>query len=478
MSLVREVARNTFWQAGGKGVGTLLGLGSSLVLFRYLHDAGYGTYITVMVYLQIFATVVDLGLYIVLVKRLATSQNPSELLSHVFSFRLVTGLLGFLLAFLLMYLIPSYSTVIRYGILIMSFNFLGITLSQVLTAVFQKFQALQWVAYAEISSKVFLFFSTLAVAYVLHLGIFAVFAIVAITGMANFFILFFRAQKFIPFRLRFDRAEWASLLRESWPVALAILFNLLYFKADTFLLGIFRTQDEVGIYGAPYKVLEVLVTLPAMFVGLILPPLSESFQKKDHVRFQKIFQRSFDTLAAMAFPLALGGFIVAKPLMLLIAGANFTDQPEVLGELFRVLAWAVAIIFFGTLTGYAVVVVGKQVNMLKGYAWVGVSSLIFYFIFIPRYSYWGAAGVTLYSEIAIVLFGLYYIFQATRFFPSFRNFFKALASALMMAFVLWFFREQSVFFLIPFGAVLYAGLVYLFGIFTRNDIQEILRFRK
>jgi len=62
-----------------------------------------------------------------------------------------------------------------------------------------------------------------------------------------------------------------------WPIAISIIFNVVYLKGDTLLLSIFTNQTEVGIYGAAYRVLDVLTQTAMMIMGLFLPLLAFSW---------------------------------------------------------------------------------------------------------------------------------------------------------------------------------------------------------
>ena len=63
-----------------------------------------------------------------------------------------------------------------------------------------------------------------------------------------------------------------------------------------------------------------------------------------------------------------------------------------------------AIIFLGTLFGYAVVAVNKQKAMIWGYLAGAAVGLAVYFALIPRYSYFGAAIGTVMTEIVVAAF--------------------------------------------------------------------------
>ena len=103
-----------------------------------------------------------------------------------------------------------------------------------------------------------------------------------------------------------------KIIREASPIAISILFNLIYFKLDTLILQHYHGDAATGIYGAPYKVLEVLTSIPAMFAGLLTPILSQSFASGDRVRFQMILQRGTDVMAMIAVPMIVGGILLER----------------------------------------------------------------------------------------------------------------------------------------------------------------------
>ena len=71
-----------------------------------------------------------------------------------------------------------------------------------------------------------------------------------------FFSLFFIRDRY-RVGFAYDPGIIKEILKRSWPIALGIIFNLIYLKADTIILSLTRSQAEVGIYGASFRILEV-----------------------------------------------------------------------------------------------------------------------------------------------------------------------------------------------------------------------------
>src|SRR3989338_9344642 len=90
-------------------------------------------------------------------------------------------------------------------------------------------------------------------------------------------------------RLRIDFGHWRASIKEAFPIAVSLVFVFLYFKLDTVLLSLMKPAGDVGIYSVAYKVLEVVIFLPAMYMGLIMPRLSKF--ASDRELFKREYQR-------------------------------------------------------------------------------------------------------------------------------------------------------------------------------------------
>ena len=221
--------------------------------------------------------------------------------------------------------------------------------------------------------------------------------------------------------------------------------------------------------------LEVLISLPVMVVGLIMPVLSLQYEQHDQAGFTKLYQRSVNLLWIMAAPMIVGGWLLAQPLMLLIAGPNYTSDPVVLGQLFRILIFAVAAIFIGTLTGYVVVAVNKQRTIIAGYAFVAVTAFTGYLWLIPQYSYFGAAWVTVYSETAMMLIAIAVIYQATKALPSLAGLLRITLAASIMGVGVYWMQSWPLLLVIALGTLLYATALLAVKGITADELKTVLK---
>ena len=467
-----KIGRNALYQIVGKSVSTLLGLIAVALMTRYLGKEGFGNYTTIIAYLQFFGILVDLGLTIVTVQMIA--ERPAEtnkIVSNIMTLRLVSAVIFLGLAPLIIWFFP-YASLIKIGVAITTLSFFFITLNQILIGVFQKELRTDKVALAEVIGRIFLvIFVFLAVTN--NLGLLAIMTAIVLGSLANFIVNYLFSLKYVRLKLSFESVLWREILSKSWPIGLAIIFNLIYLKADTIILSLVRPQSEVGLYGAPYRVLEIIMQFPFMFIGIILPLLSAAWKKRDTVSFRHAYQLAFDVLSLMAIPLAFGTYFVAEKMMVLVAGQDFFLS----GAFLRILMLAIVMMFWGTLFGHAIVALNKQKVMVLGYIITAIVALSGYLFVIPKYGAWGAAWMTVASETLITILTFLVVTRVTKILPSFKAAGKAFAASLVMSLVLYRLPGTNLFTLLIISLAVYALVLYLLKGYSLTFIKKLARLR-
>jgi len=173
-------------------------------------------------------------------------------------------------------------------------------------------------------------------------------------------------------------------------------------------------------------------------------------------------------MAIIAIPLIVGGLFLAEPVMTAVAGKEFSES----GAILKLLIIAVAAIFLGTMFSHAVIALDKQKKLIGFYAFTSLSSLAAYLILIPRFSYFGAAAVTIYSEVLIAIFSAYCVFKYSRFVPNFKIIGKTLISSALMGLMIVIFPktwQTNVFGLITIIVV--ASIFYFLTLFIIGGIK-------
>jgi len=465
MTLSSKVAYNTIIQIIGKGLATILGLAAIAVMARYLHEIGFGQYTTIITFLSFFGIIADFGLTLVTAQMISRpGNNQAVLLNNLFSLRLISAVFFLGLAPLVVLFFP-YEPIIKLGVAVAALSFFFTALNQILVGFFQKNLTMAVVAAAEVVSRTILLGGIIITAY-LNLGLLAILVATVISSLASFILHYWFSRRFIKIGWQIDLTVWREIIKKSWPLGLTIFFNLIYLRADIFILSLLKSQHDVGIYGATYKVIDVLTTLPFMFAGLILPILTREWAGKNFLKFNQVLQKSFDAMIMSAIPLIIGAQLTAGPLMMLIAGEGFDRS----GHILKILILAIGFIFVGCLLAHAVIAIDKQKNIIGAYIFTALTALAGYLIFIPRFSYYGAAWVTVYSELAIALFSLYIVMKHGKFMPNLTIILKSLAASLVMALSIYLLIGQLGLIL----TILFAGTIYLFCLYLFRGFDSVV----
>ncbi len=450
MSLTRKLAWNSGVQVAGKVASTALGFAVIAIVARALGPSGSGHYYTAFAFLQVFGVLADLGLYIVLLKKLAEDPDHADAWSSAaFTIRIITAS-GLLVLAPIVGLFTNYAHDIKLGIAIGAISTFAIVVNQVLVGIFQRGLQMGKVVIAELVGRVALLAATALVAWQAPTVPWVI-AAVAVGALVNLFVSLWFSRKLVRIRLHIDRERFWVFVREGWPVALSVAFNLIYFKADTLILAATHPASDVGLYGQAYKVLEVLITFPAMLAGLLTPILAAAYAQKNRERFGFVLQRAVHGLALLAFPLAVGTPFIARDVMLLTGGEAFVSAAPAL----TVLMLATAAIFFGNLFANTVVAVGAQRRMLWGYAAVAIGALVAYLLTIPAHGMMAAAVVRVASEFVITGIAIALVLRVSGARFRVTMLWRVLLACAVMAAGLWLTQAWSMYARLALAVSLY-----------------------
>lgn len=395
-STARAVATNTLSGTVGRLLGGVFGAATVAVTSRALGAEGYGTYATVLAFFFLWAAVADGGFYQILVRDLGRPKaDQSTLLGAAIALR--AGLLTVLLAtgFGVFLLIPRYDDLQILGV-IAAATYIPLSFGQLLMAVFQKHLTIHRAAAAEVAARAAQFLGAwLLFRYAANDPKSFLWLLLAATVLHTT-LLIFATRGLITQRIRLSRTAMRGMLREAFPVGIAILFTITYFRLDTVMLSLMKTSEDVGIYNLAYKLLEQLIFFPAALMGLLTPMLANAYVA-DRRRFTLLSGHAGRIIAALAAPMLIGGWFLADPLVVLLGGDAFAAAAAPL----RILLIATVLIFAGTLLGGLVVITGRQRRALPVYVIAMLINVALNVIFIPKYSYFGAAWATVITELFV-----------------------------------------------------------------------------
>ena len=202
-------------------------------------------------------------------------------------------------------------------------------------------------------------------------------------------------------RVRIDLETWKTHLKPALPIAASTFLIAVYYNLDLVMLGLIRSEAEVGWYTAGYKGFTAAL-IPAMVIAhSFFPALSVS---KDSLIAKRERMRSYArAMLLVGLPIAAGASILGRPLLALYAGAEF--EPATFA--FMLIMVNVGFVYLNMILGHPLIAWDKQATYMYVVGSGAVLNVVLNIVLIPPHGINGAAIATVTTE-AIVLLGLAY----------------------------------------------------------------------
>jgi O-antigen/teichoic acid export membrane protein len=200
-------------------------------------------------------------------------------------------------------------------------------------------------------------------------------------------------EKFFPFF--FDKQYAKKMFISALPIGLMLLFNLVYFRADIFLLSIMSTTKSVGIYGLSYKFFDFLIAIPLFLSNAVYPLLIK--YKNDQEVFKKLINKYLLIFLALSFVLIFA-FWFSSPLFTIIR-SDFSEASIP----FRILLISLPFFFVTSFFQWILITKEKQKFLMYVYFLLLILNIILNVLFIPAYSYLASAWITFICEGVVFL---------------------------------------------------------------------------
>jgi O-antigen/teichoic acid export membrane protein len=255
-------------------------------------------------------------------------------------------------------------------------------------------------------------------------------------------------------------------LRESWPLFLNQLLQGLFFKIDSSLLLPLAGPVAAGVYAAAYKVSEGAGIVSSSFTLAIFPRLLRASDPATSAAQPLVnaYRVSLRVLLQAAFPLAAGTAILASPIVSVVGGRQYLPDSAIA---LAILICYLPLSYANGLTQYVLIASGRQRLLTGAFFAALVFNLVANFLLIPRFSYVGAAWVTVASEVVLLV---PFRWAAARVAPGVSLLDEArtpLLATLLMAPVMWWLRDA----LHPLAAIAAGAIVYPFALWALGGID-------
>ena len=469
MTTTRKIAHNTAFQLIGKIISTILGVIALGMMTRYLGQEKFGWYTTTIAFLQFIGIIIDFGLIPVTAQMLSEPKyDKTKLLKNLLGFRFTTAIIFLGIAPFIALFLP-YPPEVKIAISFSTISFLAVAMNQIFIGFYQTKMKMLVQAIGENIGRIVMIIG-LWLAITAQASFLSVMWVVVLNSVAYTAFMWWQARKYDRPTLAFDWSIWKDIMRKSWPIAISIIFNVVYLKGDTLLLTFFRNQTEVGLYGAAYRVIDILSQMAMMIMGVMLPILAYHWSRNLKEEFKKYYQQSFDIIMLLALPMMMGIIMTASQVMRIVAGQEFIES----GRPLQILAIAIFGVYLGAIFGHTAVSINRQKQTIWVYLSSAIITLIGYLIFIPKFGMYGAAWMTVFSELYVGIMLFFVIRHYTQTKLKLKTLGKIIFSTVVMTLVLFLLRNYNLFIQIIGAIITYTLMIIATQAISKETIKEII----
>lgn len=489
MSHTRVIAYNTSIHIVGKALGVVISFFLFRLIARYLGVTGVGDYITIFAYSNFLAILADLGFQIIIVRALSTvstpeaDQNTSDrIASTIISMRTVVAIGVFIVGSLVAQLLP-YPPVVKLGIVFGAIATFWLSINSTLVGIFQANFRMDKAVLTDLVGKI-LNLIAVAVVVALDAGLMAIMAAYTIGNLVNVALNYLFVSTYIRIKFIFDWVAWQRYFKDALTFGTILIFAYIYFRIDALMLSLMKGSYDVGIYGVPYKILDIILLVPAIFMGVVFP-LFAKYGHKNRQRLARIFTKSQDALIIVGLPITAGIIILAQPIVDVIGGQEFLTASTVqLGlnpitavHTLQILMVAVFLSFLSHPYNYVLTANGYQGKLVIPNISYAVFNIGLNLILIPKFSYLAAAVITVLTELAVFLIPRQLAKRYLGIQGHSQLWLKAILATLMMGLTAYYLQSKFIVWPIMAGAVVYVGLLWLLKGIDREMVKELISSR-
>lgn len=189
-----------------------------------------------------------------------------------------------------------------------------------------------------------------------------------------------------------DRAVMRELAGLAPTFLLTAVFATLFWRIDMFMLSMMRPVDEVGEYGAAWRLLEIALVVPQSLCLSLYPHISGLLEREPEA-LPSLARSAGRYMTAASLPVCVVLTFVAKPVLGLLYGPGFDAAAPTL----CILMWT--LIPYGVVRFNAYLMVGanhQRVDLLLNVV-LSVVNVLMNLVLIPAWGHLGAAVSTLVS---------------------------------------------------------------------------------
>lgn len=255
--------------------------------------------------------------------------------------------------------------------------------------------------------------------------IFALISMIATVGSSLLNII--NVRKYILFKY-YSNYELKKHLRPMFLLFLTGFAITIYTNTDATILGLLKTDAEVGYYNAAVRIKAILLSIVTSLGVVLLPRLSYYIQHNMIVEFNEALNKSVNFIMLIALPVAIFFALFARETILVLAGNAYIDAVIPL----QIIMLTVVFVGITNILGIQILLpLKKDGALLISVVVAAVVDITLNIIFIPNLGATGAAISTTIAELSVLIIQCFFVKNYLKILFSNIQYFKILGAILI-----------------------------------------------
>ena len=395
-STKQTIIKNTFWLFAGEAGGRLLKMGLIVYAARKLGASGWGIFayaISIASLLMIFS---DIGTDNLITREATQKKEDYKVIVSVTL--LLKSIILTISIFLVIFVSPYISHIKEAKVLfpIVGIIFLFDAIRSIGFAINRVLEKME----RETIIKIIMNFIILGLGIVLininplPISMAIAYAIGSISGAI--LILIIIRKDIANLITKTNIVALKFVIKTILPFAIITLIGTIMFNTDVFMLGIWKTPEDIGVYSAAQRFFQFILIIPSMIATATFPLMSK-LANIDNGKFRIILEKIFSVFIIIGIPIAFGGLALADQIIPLVFGLEYIKAIPVLKILMIMLLFSFPLILLTN----TIFVYNEQRKLILANVFGVLANVLLNFLLIPKLGVIGATIATLTSTVIV-----------------------------------------------------------------------------
>ena len=477
MEIAKRLTINAIFIMIAKGLQPIISFAMILAIGRKLGVTAFGIFSTAISYILIFQIIASFGLRTLITREVAKHRDKvqSYIVNSLYIAIPLSIITGIVMVLFVVYVIKLDAETAKITCLL-GMSLMATAIIECFEGVLAGFEKIQTISYIYLVENIV----KVGICVALILLGYRLIAVIIIHVLSRYLAVGLYLPSILKLgknaSLRPDLKFAKDFFKTAYVFALIMILVTMYWNIDVVFLNKIHGNEAAGIYSGAKRFVLFLITLIQSYFTAFFPVISGLYESRTE-SFQYACKKSLQYLMIATIPITVIMTLMADKIFYFTFGVGFEQSADVL----KILVWIIIPYSISQVFAYSLLASNNQRIDLRVNAIALACNSILSILLINQYSYIGAAIAALISILIYIGLQIPFILKNVIKFDFNKLgaiFGKLVLSGLVMLLIILLLNKIYFIGLAILSTVIYFSLLYLFKIFSEEDLNFFRSFLK